>query len=96
MVEDKLKELKLPRMAQQLSFLAQEAANHSWSYDTFLGKLCDEELSHKQSSRCELAVRLAKFPTLKTLETFDFAYQSSLNEEQMKEGAFDEREIKVR
>ena len=85
MVEDKLKELKLPRMAQQLTFFCQEAGRHSWGYDTFLEKLCDEELSHKQSSRCDLAIKLAKFPTLKTLETFDFAYQSSLNEGQMKE-----------
>jgi DNA replication protein DnaC len=85
MVEEKLKELKLPRMAQQLSFLTQEAAKHSWGYDTFLEKLCDEELSYKHTNRCDLAVKLAKFPTLKTLESFDFTYQSSLNEGQMQE-----------
>lgn len=84
-LESKLKDLKLSRIAQQLTFFCQEAAQHNWGYDTFLEKLCDEELSHRQSSRCDLAIRLAKFPMLKTLGSFDFAYQSSLNEGQVKE-----------
>lgn len=85
MLEDKLKDLKLTRVAAQLEMWLQEAARHGWSYDTFLLKLCDEELAHKQEKRCDMHVNLAKFPYLKTLDSFDFAYQTSLNEAQFKD-----------
>ena len=85
MLNQYLKELKLNHIADQLDMWLQNAAKHDWPYDEFLTKLCQEELSHKQDKRCELSIKLAKFPYIKTLETFDFAYQSSINKEQMTE-----------
>jgi DNA replication protein DnaC len=85
MLQEKLKELKLIRIADQLDMWLQEAARHQWSYDDFLLKLCQEELSSKQEKRCDLNVKQAKFPYLKTLESFDFTYQASLNEGQLKD-----------
>lgn len=85
MLEEKLKQLKLFRLANQLDMWLQEAARHQWSYDDFLLKLCQEELSSKQEKRCDLHIKLAKFPYIKTLETFDFSYQASLNQGQIKD-----------
>jgi DNA replication protein DnaC len=85
MLAEHLKELRLPRIALQIDMWLQEAARHQWSYDDFLLKLCREELSHKQEKRCDLNIKLAKFPYLKTLESFDFSYQASVNQAQMKE-----------
>ncbi|MBW8308735.1 MAG: ATP-binding protein [Candidatus Paracaedibacteraceae bacterium] len=85
MLEEKLKELKLSRIADQLDMWLQEAARHQWSYDDFLLKLCQEELASKQEKRCDLSIKLAKFPYIKTLESFDFSYQTSLNEGQIKD-----------
>ncbi len=48
MLEEKSKELKLNRIAEQLDMWLQEAARHEWSYNDFLLKLCQEELSNKQ------------------------------------------------
>ena len=85
MLEEKLKELKLIRIAEQLGVWLQEAARHEWSYNDFLLKLCDEELSSKQEKRCDLNIKQAKFPYIKTLEIFDFSYQASINQNQIKE-----------
>ena len=80
-----LQELKLNRIADQIDMWLQEAAKQQWPYDEFLLKLCQEEQAYKQEKRCELGIKLAKFPYLKTLESFDFAYQSSLNKDQLKD-----------
>jgi len=40
MLEEKLKQLKLFRLANQIDMWLQEAARHQWSYDDFLLKLC--------------------------------------------------------
>jgi DNA replication protein DnaC len=85
MLEEKLKELKLTRIAEQLDMWLQEAARHEWSYNDFLLKLCQEELSSKQEKRCDLNIKQAKFPYIKTLESFDFAYQTSINQAQVKD-----------
>src|SRR3546814_10552625 len=85
MLEERLKDLKLFRVAAQVDMWLQEAARHQWSYDDFLLKLCQEELSSKQDKRCELNIRLAKFPYTKTIESFDFNYQASINQGQIKD-----------
>lgn len=85
MLEEKLKELKLVRVAGQLEMWLQEAGRHEWSYGDFLLKLCEEELSSKQEKRCDLNIKQAKFPYIKTLESFDFSYQASINQDQVKD-----------
>lgn len=85
MLEEKLKELKLIRIAEQLDMWLQESARHEWSYHDFLLKLCEEELSSKQEKRCDLNINRAKFPYIKTLESFDFTYQKSINKDQVQE-----------
>lgn len=85
MLEDDLKELKLVSIGQQLDMWLQEASRHSWPYDVFLEKLCQEELGNRREKRCELSIKSAKFPYTKTLDGFDFSYQPSLNADQIKE-----------
>lgn len=84
-LEEKLSHLKLNTVASQIESWLESASKENWDYKTFLEKLCDEELSQKEDKRCQLNIRLAKFPYVKTLDNFDFSYQPSLNEKQMKE-----------
>ncbi len=64
--------LKMPGLARSYEALARQALEEHWSYDEFL----HEVLSAEQTSRLESAVRQrlrdARFPDLKTLDTFDF------------------------
>lgn len=84
-IEEKLRDLKLLRMADHIQMWLQEAARHQWPYDEFLMKLCDEELATKQEKRCDINIRLAKFPYVKTVESFDFSYQASINKDHIKD-----------
>jgi DNA replication protein DnaC len=58
--------------------LVQRAERESWSYRDFLGILAAEEIAHRQQTRLARLSRWAHFPFLKTIDAFNFAYQTSL------------------
>jgi DNA replication protein DnaC len=84
-VQMHLARLKLPQMAECLEGLAQEAAKHDWTYLEFLDQLLDAEVSARYERDVAMKTKLAHFPFLKTLEQFDFAFQPSINERQVRE-----------
>jgi DNA replication protein DnaC len=84
-VQTHLGRLKLPQMAECLEGLAQEAAKHDWTYLEFLDQLLDAEVSARYERDVAMKTKLAHFPFLKTLEQFDFAFQPSINERQVRE-----------
>jgi DNA replication protein DnaC len=71
--------LKLHRTGQQLELLLQEASKNEMSYSDFLDKLLQEELSLKCEKQMALNTALAKLTFIKTLESFDFTFQPSLD-----------------
>lgn len=78
-IQDNLKLLKLNRTGQQLETLLQEASKNELSYSDFLDKLLEDELSLKQEKQIAMNTALAKFPFIKTLESFDFSFQPSID-----------------
>jgi DNA replication protein DnaC len=74
-----LKQLKLPsfeRDCEEASFrCAQENVDHLG----FLLQLSERELLDRESRASERRLKAARFPSLKTLENFDFKAQPSLN-----------------
>lgn len=80
-----LKQLKLQRLADQIDGYLQDAAKQQWGYDEFLRQLIAAELASKQDKRTEMGTRMARFPFVKTLESFDFAYQPSIDAKRVKE-----------
>lgn len=80
-----LKQLKLQRLADQVDSYLQDAAKQQWGYDEFLRQLIEAELASKQDKRTEMGTRMARFPFVKTLESFDFAYQPSIDAKRVKE-----------
>ena len=58
--------------------LVQRAERESWSYGDFLGILAAEEIAHRQQTRLARLSRWAHFPYLKTIDDFNFTYQTSL------------------
>ena len=85
MLSEKLQALKLPQIAAQIDTFLEMTSKQDWGYDDFLSRLYDEELSSKQDKKCQMNSRLAKFPTLKTLDGFDFNFQPSICFKQIKE-----------
>jgi DNA replication protein DnaC len=58
--------------------LAEKAEQEQWSYRDFLAVLVAEEIAHRQQTRVQRLTRRARFPFLKTVDEFDFTYQSTL------------------
>jgi DNA replication protein DnaC len=58
--------------------LVQRAEREAWSYGDFLTLLVAEEIAHRQQTRLRRLTRRAHFPFLKTIEDFNFTYQSTV------------------
>jgi DNA replication protein DnaC len=84
-VQTHLARLKLPRIAECLDPIAQEAAKANWTYLDFLDQLLDAEVSARYERDVTMKTKLAHFPFAKTLDQFDFSFQPSVNERQIRE-----------
>lgn len=84
-VRTHLSHLKLQRMADYVDTVAEEAAKQEWTYLAFLDRLLDLEASARYERDVAMKTRLAHFPFFKTLEEFDFSFQPSVNERQVRE-----------
>ena len=73
--------LKAPAAARALPRLADRAREESWSYERFAEALLSTEVSSRDSHGGEGRIKAARFPARKTLEEFDFAFQTSLRRE---------------
>ena len=56
--------------------LTLRAEQEGWSCRDFLALLVEEEIAHRQQTRLGRVSRWARFPFLKTIDDFDFTYQS--------------------
>lgn len=75
--------LKLQRTAEQLESLLQDGAKRQMTYAAFLEHVLTAEAGAKSRKQTALRVTLAKFPYVKTLEGFDYAFQPSVDKTQV-------------
>ena len=73
-----LKRLHLANARRIWRDLVQRAEKEQWPHDQLLHTLFAEEVAHRRGTRLARAVRAARFPFLRTVEEFDFTYQSTL------------------
>jgi len=73
-----LKRLHLANARRVWSDLCQRAEKEEWSYEQLLLTVFSEEVAHRRGTRLARAVRAAAFPFLRTIDEFDFTYQSTL------------------
>ena len=93
-----LKQLKLPTMLREYSAVAAVCGRENRSFETFLLRLCERELVERQQRATERRIKAAKYPALKTTESFDFAVQPSINEaliRELRSGEFIDRRENV-
>lgn len=84
-VQGYLQRLKLTSIGDHLDSLAEQAAKESWTYLTFLDRLLDAEVSARYARDVAMKRKLAHFPFHKSLDEFDFSFQPSVNERQVRE-----------
>jgi len=90
--------LRLPDLAAELPVLAEEAATKSWSFAEFAERLLAHSAEAADRRAEQTLVRLAGFPYRKSLADFDFGFQPSVSEKQLRElagGAYLERHENV-
>src|SRR5271157_815346 len=74
-----LKALKLPTFAREYEKVAMESARDGADYPRYLLRLCELERIDRERRNVERRIRQARFSQIKSLDTFDFAAQPSLN-----------------
>lgn len=73
-----LRRLHLPTVRRLHTELATRAEAEGMAYRTYLETLIAEEIAHRSETRLTRAVRKAQFPFLRTIEDFNFTFQSAL------------------
>lgn len=74
-----LKTLKLPTMLSECEKVARRCAAENIDHLAFLLQLCELELIERERKASERRLKAARFPTCKTLDTFQFAAQPAVN-----------------
>ncbi len=74
-----LKQLKLPTMLAECEKIAVRAAKDNLDHLAFLLQLCELELIDRERRAGERRLKAARFPSHKTLDTFDFKSRPSVN-----------------
>lgn len=74
-----LKALKLPTIHAECEKAATRCAADNVDHLGFLLQICELELIDREKRAADRRLKAAKFPNLKTLDTFDFTAQPSLN-----------------
>jgi DNA replication protein DnaC len=80
-----LTRLKLTAVRDQLDTLLDEAARRELSLRESLALLCAAEVARKDERRIQMAMSIAKFPFVRTLEDFEFDAQPSLDPKQIRD-----------
>src|SRR5260370_21398144 len=84
-IPELLKTLHLKYVEEQLANLMEEARIHSGTYDAFLRRVLSLEVEARKQTAHQNRRKAARIPVSKTLDAFDFSFQPSINERQMRE-----------
>lgn len=79
----KLKLCRLSGISEHYDRIVGESNEMGWTYDSFLEALLDQEIEARENSRFKRLLKQAKFPTLKTIEQFDFSMAPYLSKKEI-------------
>jgi len=77
-LEGLLRRLHLPTIRRLYAELEARAETEQMSYRDYLAILVAEEVAHRGQTRIQRAVRQAKVPFLRTIEEYDFQFQTAV------------------
>jgi DNA replication protein DnaC len=78
-----LKRLRLSGVLDTLEARNQQAIDGRWSYVEFLARLVEDEVERRAQKQLGLRIRRAGVNTTKTLETFNFDFNPTINRQQL-------------
>src|SRR5262249_238438 len=84
-LEGMLTRLHLTAIRDQLDSLLDEAAKRELTLREAIAFLCERELGRRNERRVDMATKIAHFPTLRDLDSFDFAAQPSPDKKKIRD-----------
>lgn len=84
-IENQCKELQLPMLHEHHHELSNRAAKEGWKYSEYLYEILKLEADNRAVRSRATLTKLAGFPTIKTLEQFDFDFTVGVNRRQIEE-----------
>jgi DNA replication protein DnaC len=78
-----LRRLRLSGILDTLEVRTQQAIAEHWSYAEFLGRLVQDEAERREHKALGLRLRRGGVTMTKTLETFDFGFNPTINRQQI-------------
>jgi DNA replication protein DnaC len=84
-LHDQRGHLKLLTAQARLEALLQDASAQEVTYADFLDRLLTEELTAKGEKAVAMRTAMARFPSRKTLESFEYGFQPSVDRKQLQE-----------
>jgi DNA replication protein DnaC len=82
-IEGHMRALKLKGMLGVYMELSEQATKSKLQYEEYLALLLEEELKRKSEGQVRAKIGKAKFPSLKTIEEFDFSFQPNLKDKEV-------------
>jgi len=79
LLEHHLKQLRLPTFLREYDKVARQCASESVDYPRYLLRLTELELLDRERPATERRIQQARFPVVKSLDTFEFPAIPSLN-----------------
>ena len=80
-----LDRMRMEHLLAQLDTVCEQAASGDVDYKTFLTRALEAEWRGRHQKGVENRLKLARFPSLKTLEQFDFSFQPSVDRKVVRE-----------
>jgi len=84
-IENLCKELQLPMLHEHHHELSNRAAKESWKYSEYLLEILKLEANNRAVRSRATLTKMAGFPTIKTLEQFDFDFTVGVSRRQIEE-----------
>jgi hypothetical protein len=84
-VVEQLTRLRLRYVAERLDAVLNDAARTEPTYLDFLDGVLRQDVEAKQRTRTTMGLEIAHFPTVKTLDDFDFKFQPSVDQRLVRE-----------
>jgi DNA replication protein DnaC len=85
LLNHRLKSLRLPTVLREYGKLAKQAAAEGLDHVQFLARLIELEVIDRERRMIERRIKAAKFPAVKSLDSFDFKAIPALNKMQVLE-----------
>ena len=84
-LETNLNYLKLPYIRKNLDLLTQQATEKQWSFTQYLRTLIEGEVQLRLDNKVARRIGAARFPVIKSMESFDWSWPKKINQAQVQE-----------